>query len=239
MLVLYTNGDSHTAGAEALNTFAFAEDDYKYQYLGRKPHPENFAVSWSSILARRLDIKLHTDAESASSNTRIMRTTKDWIEQTKDDVDASQVLMILQWSTWEREEWLINGTYYQVNASGIDIVPSHYRETYKQWIADIDWVSKTYKAYQDIIEFDQYLTDLGYKHIFFNGNNSFFDIPEVEQEDFGDRYINPYLPEYSFDGWLQSNGYATVPSSNYHFGPEAHAAWAGFLLEYIREKNIL
>ena len=33
------------------------------------------------------------------------------------------MVIVMQWSTWEREEWLHNGIYYQVGASGIDDVP--------------------------------------------------------------------------------------------------------------------
>ena len=49
---LYVNGDSHAAAAEAVNTHAFAEDDNRYFYMGRAPHPENAAVSWATALAR-------------------------------------------------------------------------------------------------------------------------------------------------------------------------------------------
>jgi len=32
-MILYVNGDSHTAAAEAVNPHAFAEDDRNLQYL--------------------------------------------------------------------------------------------------------------------------------------------------------------------------------------------------------------
>ena len=44
-MILYVNGDSHTAGAEAVNPYAFAEDDPNLTHLGRLPHPDNLAVS--------------------------------------------------------------------------------------------------------------------------------------------------------------------------------------------------
>lgn len=238
-MILYTNGDSHTAAAEAVNTFAFAEDDKRYFHLQRKPHPDNLAVSWTVKLSHILKMAYHIDAESASSNARIMRTTREWIENTKDSVNPNEVLMIIQWSTWEREEWDINGTRYQVNASGIDEVPEETQEFYKQWIVDIDWEQKTKEAHGEIIGFHEYLCNLGYPHIFFNGNNTFFDIPEDERYDFGECYIDPYLPEGSFDGWLQLNGYDTVITSNYHYGPEAHSAWAKHLLQHIIKNEMV
>jgi len=229
-VILYTNGDSHTAGAEAVNSYSFAEDDPKYWMQKRQPHPDNLKVAWSTVLASTIKATLQCDAESASSNARTIRTTKAYIERTQDIIPAEDVLMVIQWSTWEREEWLIDGTYFQVNASGIDDVPAEYVEQYKKYIADIDWDQKTEEAYQDICDFDAYLTNLGYKHIFFNGNNTFYDIRNDEHVDFKESYIEPYLPEGSFDGWLQTNGYDHVITSNYHYGHDAHAAWANNVL---------
>ena len=45
-MILYVNGDSHTAAAEAVNPHAFAMDDRPLFYLGRAPHPDNVSVSW-------------------------------------------------------------------------------------------------------------------------------------------------------------------------------------------------
>lgn len=238
-MILYTNGDSHTAAAEAVNSYAFAEDDKRYPHLKRRPHPENIRVSYGQVLADILKMAFYTDAESASSNTRIIRTTKNWIENRADSVMPKDVLMIIQWSTWEREEWIIDGEYFQVNASGIDEVPEGFQLKYKEWIAEIDWEEKTKEAYKEIIEFHEYLSDLGFKHIFFNGNSTFLDIPEEERYNFGESYINPYLPEESFDGWLQASGFDTVITSNYHYGQEAHAAWAKRLAQHIIEHKMV
>ena len=50
-MILYANGDSHTAAAEAVNSYAFAEDDRNLVHLGRLPHPTNLAVSWGKKLS--------------------------------------------------------------------------------------------------------------------------------------------------------------------------------------------
>ena len=65
-MMLYVNGDSHTAGAEAVNTHAFAEDDPALFYLGRAPHPENLEATWGKQLSLALRAVFHCDAESAS-----------------------------------------------------------------------------------------------------------------------------------------------------------------------------
>ena len=79
-MILYVNGDSHSAGAEAVNPFAFANDDPHYKYLGRIPHPDNLFVSYGNILAKNLSAELYCDAESASSNDRIIRTTRHYLK---------------------------------------------------------------------------------------------------------------------------------------------------------------
>ena len=78
-MILYVNGDSHSAAAEAVNSYCFANDDPLYYALGRRPHPDNERVSYGCNIANELNAILHCDAESASSNTRIIRTTKDCI----------------------------------------------------------------------------------------------------------------------------------------------------------------
>ena len=139
-MILYVNGDSHTAGAEAVNPHAFAKDDGQYFYLGQAPHPENLQASWGKLLSLSLQAGFHCAAESASSNTRILRTTREFINSS---IGYSDLLVIIQWSTWEREEWLHNGTYYQVGSSGIDDVPQELQEKYKQFVIGTDWQPKT------------------------------------------------------------------------------------------------
>ena len=229
-MVLYVNGDSHTAGAEAVNPCAFAEDDPGFEHLKRLPHPDNLAVSWGKKLSTMLKMGFHCDAESASSNDRIIRTTKQYVENHKD------VFVIIQWSTWEREEWLIDDEYYQVNASGIDIVPDSHKDKYKEYVANVNWHTKTIEAHKQIIELHDYLNDRNIPHIFFNGNNNFSNISK--KYDWGASYIQPYN-KFSFNDYLISEGIETVLPGSYHFGVDGHTKWANFMLKYIVKNNLL
>ena len=172
-MILYVNGDSHTAAAEAVNPYAFAEDDGQYFYMGRVAHPDNLSASWGKLLSLTLRAGFHCAAESASSNVRIIRTTREWLASRTSNND---VLVIIQWSTWEREEWLIDGTYYQINASGVDDIPASHQQQYKEYIAHIDWQKCTEQAHEEIWKFHQELEKKKIKHIFFNGNNDFSKI---------------------------------------------------------------
>jgi hypothetical protein len=233
--MLYVNGDSHTAGAEAVNPHAFAEDDPKLFYLGRAPHPENLEVTWGKLLSLALRAGFHCDAESASSNERILRTTRAWLNERKNNID--KIIVVIQWSTWEREEWLHNGTYYQVNGSGIDMVPPELEQKYKQYIVDINWQEKTEHAHRAIWEFHQDLNAQGIDHIFFNGNNDFSKIKD--QKDWGLSYISPYDPTQTFNAQILNAGFETVAPNSYHFGKDAHAWWFKHILDYIIQHKFI
>ena len=232
---LYVNGDSHSAAAEAVNPHAFAEDDGLLWTLGRQPHPDNLLASYGYKLANHLDATLVCDAESAASNTRIMRTTRQWLLDNPTAYKDS--LVIIQWSTWERQEWLIDGTYYQVNASGVDVVPESYQQQYKEYIAGINWYNVCVNAHQMIWNFHQELKLLGVKHIFFNGNNNFQGM--LPEKDWGTSYIKPYDAAGTYHGWLRNNGFETVSKDSWHFGEDAHSFWAEYMLQYIIDNHIL
>lgn len=234
-MILYVNGDSHTAGAEAVNSHAFAEDDPELFYLGRAPHPENLAVTWGKLLSLALRSAFHCDAESASSNSRIIRTTRAWLEDRKNSPE--NILVIIQWSTWEREEWLHNGTYYQVNGSGIDMVPPELQEKYRQYILGIDWEQKTQEAHNDIWQLHQQLLDQNIPHVFFNGNNDFSKI--TNQKDWGNSYIGPYDPGSTYHAQIQQANFQTVMPDSYHYGKDAHSWWFKRMLDYIVKQKFI
>ena len=233
-MILYVNGDSHTAAAEAVNNHAFAEDDSRYWHLERRPHPDNLSVSWGKLLSERLKSSFICDAESASSNDRIIRTTKDWIQASEKEL--YRTVMVIQWSTWEREEWQIDKKYYQVNASGIDIVPESHQQQYKEYVANIDWNKKTEQAHLKIWNFHLYLQTLGVKHVFFNGNNSFENI--TNPQDWGTSYIEPYDPNSTYDAVLKEK-HNTVSPASYHYGAQAHRQWANYILHYLLDNQLV
>ena len=233
-MILYVNGDSHTAAAEAVNPYAFAEDDSDLAYLGRTPHPANLAVSWGRRLSETLKSGFHCAAESASSNARILRTTRDWLRQ---QVTYDDVLIIIQWSTWEREEWLHDGVYYQVGSSGIDHVPQALQEKYRNFVIGTDWKQKTEQAHSEIWAFHNDLEQQNIKHIFFNGNNDFALVND--HQNWGTSYIGPYDPESTYNAIILAQGIHTVAPNSWHFGPDGHAVFHRFLLNHIMSNRLI
>lgn len=234
---LYVNGDSHAAAAEAVTPHAFAEDDPRYNYLGRAPHPDNWAVGWPRGLADLVKAVLHTDAESASSNQRILRTTREWARANQ--AWARETLILVQWSTWEREEWWIDDRPYQVTASGTDCLPPGHEKRYKRWIADLDWQQCTQHWHSQIWDLHLELNELGFQHVFWNGNSDFAKIPPRQRHEWGKSYLDPYDPDGTQTAWLKHNGYHTIAPDSWHFGRDAHAAWAHLMLQYVINNNLM
>ena len=236
-MILYVNGDSHTAAAEAVNPHVFACDDGDAEHwrLGRRPHPDNDRVSWGFCLANLFDSAYVNDSESASSNHRIMRTARTWIES--NSAAWSDLLVIIQWSTWEREEWLIDGEYYQINASGIDEVPNSHQDRYRQFVIDVDWLACTQLWHDRIWQFHNELKNNGIRHVFFNGNNHFAGI--AQRYDWAHHYVDPYAVSSTYDQILRKNGFHTVNPSSWHFGADAHCFWARYVLQYCVDNNLV
>ena len=101
-MILYANGDSHTHGFSV------------------NPGSPGFA----KLLAKKLNYKEVSCATPGASNDKILRTTLDWLEHNTPD------FLLIGWATWEREEWVIDNKYYQISASGTDIVPDEYKQKY-------------------------------------------------------------------------------------------------------------
>ena len=234
-MILFVNGDSHTAAAEAVNPHAFAMDDSALFYLGRSPHPDNLLVSWGKLLSLALRSGFHCAAESASSNARILRTTRAWLAEHKNNLQ--DILIVIQWSTWEREEWEYNGITYQVNGSGIDHVPVEAQERYRNYIIGLNWQQKTEEAHNEIWEFHQELEAQGIRHIFFNGNNDFSSI--AGRKDWGLSYIGPYDSTQTYNAIIRSQGIDTVMPNSWHFGHDGHATWNRFILNYIIKNKFI
>ncbi len=234
MLTLYVNGDSHAAAAECVNPHAWAADDAMYWGLGRQPHPDNARASFGCELANHLNAVLELAAQSGGSNQRTIRTTRKWLAEQHSFDD---VFVVIQWSTWEREEWFYEGEWWQVNASGTDHLPDALQDQYREFVINVNWRQATDLAHDQIWRFHQELVSNSVKHVFFNGNNHFGDISN--HRDWNYCYIDPYDSERTYDRVLKNNGFRTVSPESWHFGPDAHCFWAEYLLQYINDRNLL
>jgi hypothetical protein len=208
--VIYVNGDSHSAGAEIINGYCFAADDRRYIAWGSRAHPEAIPHTYGYKIAQALNQPFFLEAESASSNARILRTSREFVDETK---DKSKLFVIIGWTTAEREEWEYQDGYMQITSSGTDSVPESMVEKYKEWVTKqtLEEHKRKQKIWREkITEFSNYLNSVNVNHLFFRSQE---------------------FIEYSYE-----QGYTTVSPSSLHFGIDAHTAWYKYLLPKVQEQ---
>lgn len=75
-MILYINGDEHSAAAEAATPYVNAEENFDLWWMGDAPNPENVKVSFGNILSRVLKSRLTIEAKRGQSNEQIISATK-------------------------------------------------------------------------------------------------------------------------------------------------------------------
>lgn len=229
-MILYVNGDGHVAASEAVVPYCVAEDDPKYFYMGRVAHPDNIKRSFGNILSTTLKAKFITDAEHSSSNVRIVRTTKEFIEQDCND----QVVVLIGWSNWDRVEWHHAKQWWQISLEGFQSEwPNEFRSRYKNWVDGISFDSVMNEQHDLIWDFHCWLNERKVDHLFFN---TFEPLVVDTPRDWGGHYLDPYDPDSTYFNWLGTSGFQTVNDHSYHYGANAHQAWANHLLPHLTKK---
>jgi hypothetical protein len=209
-MILYVNGDSHCYGANL------------------KLH-ERF----SDIVAEEFNSTLINVAQLGISNPSILRTTREYLA-TQPPPD----LVLIGWTTWEREEWKYKDQYYNVNSSGYDHLADELQEMYKDWVTkqtSETLIEKSQYWHEQIYQFHLELKQQNIKHLFFNCMYNFFQ--PYQQYNWDYRFIEPYNNDASYYWWLNNQGF--IPDKNYHYLEDGHSAWASRLINYIKENSIL
>jgi|TARA_R110000851_G_scaffold142383_2_gene280915 hypothetical protein len=218
-MLLYANGDSHVLGA------------MKDKLQGK---------SFVDLLVDEFQVLVHNDAEVASSVTRIVRTTKEYISNNP----TSDTFILIGFGTWEREEWEYNGEFYNIMQGWYKHLPPVLLERYYNWMntQDSDLLTiKSKQCHKDIIGLHQYLNKKNIPHLFFNCMYNFVHTVDGttgdEPFDWDNRYIGPYDKNKSYYWYLKNNGFES--DHWYHFDEYAHALWAKRLINHIKENKLI
>jgi hypothetical protein len=201
--MIYFNGDSHTHGVDV-----------------------SVDQRFSNIVTEHFGQSLINDAKMGASNARILRTTKQYLETNQPD------LVVIGWTTWEREEWEHQGHYYDVNSSGHDDLPTALELQYKEWVTTQNADSLKIKSdywHNQIYNFHTELIDRKQPHLFFNCMYNFFD---AEMYDWHKCHIGPYDTNDSYYWYLSRLGYKA--DKWYHYKADGHRAWANLLIDRIK-----
>jgi hypothetical protein len=205
-MVLYTNGDSNTAGTDL----------------------HSGEINFSEILAQKWQCNLVNQAEAGCSNSRILRTTREYIAANRPD------FVVIGWTTWEREEWLVYGEYLQINANRT-FSDNHTQQRYQDWVLNNSqelMITKGQQWHDCIWQFHQELMSQKIAHLFFHSYFDFF-VEYDQQQDWQNCFYRPYDPEHSYFWTLSNLGFE--PTSSLHFRGEGHQCWAQILLNFINQ----
>jgi hypothetical protein len=210
-MILYVNGDSHSYGHDA------GGPDFCY----------------GKILADRLGATFHLDATPAASNTKIIRTTREYLKTHRPHA------IIIGWSTWERTEYLYNNEYYQFTGGNGNRPPwpDEVKEQYKKFVinASNDFHNNEYLAHEEIWNFYNEIKNYNIPFVFFNCYANFKHVVAYGKPQFewGSEYIGPYNENFTYYFWLKNQGYYPSNPEFDHYGADGQAAWADFLYPYL------
>lgn len=240
-MILYVNGDSHSAGAEAAVPYNSISEDPAFNHctISRAAHPKNVEVCYGRHLANNLGADLYMDAVSGGSNQRIIRTTKEFVESHM----TEDIFVVIGWAIVDRAEIYHNGEYHCLSAGSY--IPRPLEEQFKQWVLNHNQTEseKAVDSHNQICQLHRYLLDKNIKHLFFNTVSMGWDrIPNSSRIDWTGHYLNPYNANFSYFSILRGAGFTHAVWPNRqgngdHFGRDAHLHWAEFLLPYIKEKR--
>lgn len=234
-MILYVNGDNHSAASCAINKHSFASDDFAKVALGKKPHPDNLAVSYGMQLSKMLRLALVCDAESGSSNERIMRTTREFLSnRNKDDY----TVVVIGWTDWMRTEFWDPEVreFVQANLAFPNSVPDHLEKEFRKHIVAADIKNRASEWHGKIYELHQELLDQKIAHLFFNSQDNFQSVPMDQRKNWKNCFVNPYKPGSSYVEMLEAKKF--VHDEWYHYRSDGHLYWAGYLFTWLTENNL-
>jgi hypothetical protein len=214
-MILYVNGDSHSNGTDLVDT----------------------SLGWANLLAKKLNLTLVNDAKSGGSNPRILRTAGNFTTHS----NPNNIFVVIGWTSWEREEWQVGQTYYDVNAGGHDALPENLELKYKTWVTeqnDDERICKSRITHEYIHKLHRHYKEKRIPHLFFNAVMPFqHNLTDTQVTDWHDNFLGPYDNDLSYYWYLKKAGHKHTKFN--HYPETAQVEWADLLYKYIVDKKIL
>jgi hypothetical protein len=240
-MILFTNGCSHTAGAEI-----------EYEMQGAC-----YEKAWTHHLSNILKCESINLSMSGGSSDRIVRTTIEYFlkKQSETDFDPKQYFVIIAWPGLFRTE--IYGENYDENWQTLVIGNDEdYKKQfdiylyayYKAWTIQAKPYPQTINFYHNILLLQYFLVSNGLKYLFWNASTTIpytLDYLNLYQNQIYKKRF-PFLMDqaYSFTRLCHDNGqkiseFSRLSGFNSHYDEDAHMWFASYLHDYIKENNLL
>lgn len=267
-MILYANGCSLTWGddlTDILNVFPNDRDTKEFKDKVTEIEQErpgdpttyrNFDVvigrddeyrlkkSWPGILTDLLVLHgLHNDAAPGGSNTRIVRTSTDWIAANK----YSNLFVVIGWTSPTRIE-LWNNDYNIHRQHLLNFTKFYTKDDVKFynkfWQDNHNDYDKLDNFFHQVLLFQSFLKQNRIPYLFFDAlptvNNRNLDTKLFEHLDKlidKRRYLNYNKNNGCFYAWAMDKKYKL--GNRDHPLEDAHNDWAHILYNYINENNLL
>ena len=227
---IYYNGDSNTHGTELEN---ITEEAFAYR----------LAVKLNATDVRN-------DASPGASNTKIIRTTHEYLYSCKLKNEFPN-LIVIGWTTSEREDWYYDGEYRSLNSFNLnmDTAQAYDLKRYEYWknhTSDDAYIASMCKVYdREIFNLHCEMQELKIPHLFFNAIRTFErsvnDLQSIKTSlyhyNYGKNFIDPYSSTFTMINWALDHGYK--PTDWWHFNADAHMEFSELLFKYITNNDIL
>ena len=221
--MLYANGDSFTWGTGIGNITAKPQHDFKTFDDARLKH------TWPGILSTLLKTNFINDGWAGGSNARVVRRTKQFVNNQKNNND---MYVVIAWSSAVRVEYARptvpvdtevpykyqgrtgpydienNTTYVQIQETGLNSPrdPFHppdreYQKIFYTQHSDSDLFVM---FLEQVIDMQKFLQNKNIKYLMFNA----FGNKELFKDNVEDRRIYPILDQMDFDkfmGWPEED----------------------------------
>ncbi len=231
--ILYANGCSWTAGQGMPEDEKFVGNDYK-------------AFAWPAPLGRMLNYNVVNQALGGGSNKRMVRMTCKFVNSLPKE-SYKDLLVVLGWTTAERNEIYINNEWYTFNAQQVFSEHNILKRLDKDIVSGIDRYQKEYVTYIEnplvnLLYYYQekqllscFLESKGIKYLFSNSLPSHWGYIEAEEFQY-QNYLANVKTKYMYDD-ITFNKYCEeenlLLSKCIHPLVEANESWADHLKEKI------
>lgn len=191
-----------------------------------------------AVMSRELGRSFRCWAKNAASNY--------WMEHHIEYFLADRAkwpndtMLVIGWTSWERQEWPWQYQNYSVSAGPNYGVPDAMMARYRAWKQNLtdDMVQEAKASWHDrIYQCHEMLRSHSVPHLFWLTYDSFHDA--TEQRDWHSSFHAPYHDDGDMYHWLTARGHETPGDDPYHFGAEAHRAWAYQLVKHVRENRLI
>lgn len=237
MKLLFSNGDSHTAG----NEMEHVDQVVCYE------------KAWPKQLSDKLDLENINIAKPGAGNYRIFRTTQDWVINNvilNKIYDPKDLIVVVMWSGFDREEIYFPDTN-TIDDLGFSSPMTSFNTQYKRELKMLkdslvlfhDDLVSNFKSLSLVYNLSTFLESLDIKYYFLNGIYNFMKVDNLNEKHrlyfpyrnlilaYGNRiddFLGFYKKEDMYFYYMRNFSGVKPPehSKFSHYGEDGHKIWA-------------